>query len=200
MDSVLNLNINQLTTNLSPNVNWTVEYKGEKYQLGTEDFPIKLTANKSEVLKLIGDPFEAVNENTDTMYEVIFRSSIPSISAEEDIVPIQVNTRFLDVPITNIVRFASIIFLIFMLLGILAAYLFSRIVSGLVFDRNIRTKTYPIRIINGQIEWAGDNFYTDSYDKTRVLQTSSKKVSLGNSVQIQYKQNLSLLYKTLLLK
>jgi len=188
MDSVLNLNINQLTTNLSPNVNWTVEYKGEKYQLGTEDFPIKLTANKSEVLKLIGDPSEAVNENTDTMYEVIFRSSIPSISAEEDIVPIQVNTRFLDVPIANIVRFASIIFLIFMLLGILAAYLFSRIVSGLVFDRNIRTKTYPIRIINGQIEWAGDNFYTDSYDKTRVLQTSSKKVSLGNSVQIQYKQ------------
>ena len=80
IDSVVNVTINQLTSNLSPNVNWIIEYKGNKYQLGTEDLPIKISANETGILTLIGDPYEAVNLDNDTMYEIVFKSSIPTIS------------------------------------------------------------------------------------------------------------------------
>jgi len=190
IDSILNVSIRQLTSNLSPNVDWTVEYKGNKYQLGTEDFPIQVNANENELLTLIGDPYEAANLDNDTMYEVVFKSSIPSISAVEDEVSIQINSRFLDVPFSDILYYALIIFLLFLLAGMLFSYLYSRFNSGLVFDKNIRTKTYPISVTSGGIDWIGDNLYNDTFPNTNVLLTSSKKVSIGNLVNIQFKQKL----------
>jgi len=190
IDSVINVAINQLSSNLSPNVNWTIEYRGNKYQLGTDDFPIQVSANENELLTLIGDPYEAVNLDNDTMYEVVFKSSIPSISAVEDEVSIQINSRFLDVPFSDILYYALIIFLLFLLAGMLFSYLYSRFNSGLVFDKYIRTKTYPISVTSGGIDWIRDNFYNDTFPNTSVLPTSSKKVSIGNLVNIQFKQKL----------
>ena len=190
IDSVINVVINQLSSNLSPNVNWTIEYKGNKYKLGTEDFPIKIRANENEILTLIGDPYEAVNLDNDTMYEVVFKSSIPTISAVEDVISIQINSRFLDVPLFDIVKYAVFIFLIFLLAGLISSYLYSSFNSGLVFDKNIRTKSYLVSISRGEIDWVGDNFYNDSFDNTRILSSTAKKVSLGNSIKIQFKQKV----------
>ena len=190
IDSVINVVINQLSSNLSPNVNWTIEYKGNKYKLGTEDFPIKIVANENEILTLIGDPYEAVNLDNDTMYEVVFKSSIPTISAVEDVISIQINSRFLDVPLFDIVKYAVFIFLIFLLAGLISSYLYSSFNSGLVFDKNIRTKSYLVSISRGGIDWFGDNFYTDTFDNTRILSSTAKKVSLGNSIKIQFKQKV----------
>ena len=190
IDSVINVVINQLSSNLSPNVNWTIEYKGNKYKLGTEDFPIKIVANENEILTLIGDPYEAVNLDNDTMYEVVFKSSIPSLSAVEDVISIQINSRFLDVPLFDIVKYAVFIFLIFLLAGLISSYLYSSFNSGLVFDKNIRTKSYLVSISRGGIDWVGDNFYNDTFDNTRILSSTAKKVSLGNSIKIQFKQKV----------
>ena len=190
IDSVVNVTINQLTSNLSPNVNWIIEYKGNKYQLGTEDLPIKISANETGILTLIGDPYEAVNLDNDTMYEIVFKSSIPTISAQEDVKSIQINSRFLDVPLFDIVKYAAIILLIFLLVGMFLSYLYSNINSGLVFDKNIRTKSYPIRISKEGIDWVGDNFYNDTFDNTRILATTAKKITLGNSIKVQFKQKL----------
>ena len=191
IDSVINVIVNELSNNGSPNVTWSIEYKGSIYRLGTEDLPIKIGANEVGVLKLIGEPYEAANLNSDTMYEVNFKSSMPSISTSEEVSSFQINTRFLNVPIPTILKYAFIIFLIFFGIGLLCSYLFSFFRSGLVFERNIRTKTYPVRVGNdGSIEWVGDNFYNDTYDNTRVLLPSSKNVSLANSLKIQYKQKL----------
>jgi len=190
IDSVLNIDITQLTSNLSPDVNWTVEYKGDKYQLGTDDFPIQISANENEILRLIGDPYEASTQTTDTMYEVTFKSSMPSISAIEDTVAVQINTRFLDVPLIDIIQYALSILFLFLFVGFLTSYIYSSINSGLVFDKNIRTKTYPIRLDSEGIDWIGDNFYNDTFDNTRVLKTSPKKVLIGSSIKIQFKQKL----------
>ena len=190
IDSVINVVINQLSSNLSPNVNWTIEYKGNKYKLGTEDFPIKIRANENEILTLIGDPYEAVNLDNDTMYEVVFKSSIPTISAVEDVISIQINSRFLDVPLFDIVKYAVFIFLIFLLVGLISSYLYSSFNSGLVFDKNIRTKSYLVSISREGIDWFGDNFYNDTFDNTRILSSTAKKVSLGNSIKIQFKQKV----------
>ncbi|MDA7547976.1 hypothetical protein N8812_02640 [Acidimicrobiia bacterium] len=190
IDSVLNVSIRQLTSNLSPNVDWTVKYKGDEYQLGTEDFPIKISANENEILTLVGDPYEAINLDTDTMYEIVFKSSIPAISAQDDVESIQINSRFLDVLLFNIVQYAAFIFLIFLLAGLISSYLYSSFKSGLVFDKNIRTKSYPIRISKEGIDWVGDNFYNDTFDNTRILSTTAKKITLGNSIKVQFKQKL----------
>ena len=190
IDSVINVVINQLSSNLSPNVNWTIEYKGNKYKLGTEDFPINIVANENEILTLIGDPYEAVNLDNDTMYEVVFKSSIPTLSAVEDVISIQINSRFLDVPLFDIVKYAVFIFLIFLLAGLISSYLYSSFNSGLVFDKNIRTKSYLVSISRGGIDWVGDNFYNDTFDNTRILSSTAKKVSLGNSIKIQFKQKV----------
>jgi hypothetical protein len=190
IDSVLNVSIGQLTSNLSPNVDWTVKYKGDKYQLGTEDFPIKIGANENEILTLVGDPYEAINLDTDTMYEIVFKSSIPTISAKEDVKSIQINSRFLDVPLFDIVQYTAFIFLIFLLAGLISSYLYSSFKSGLVFDKNIRTKSYPLRISKEGIDWIGDNFYNDTFDNTRILSTTAKKITLGNSIKVQFKQKL----------
>ena len=124
------------------------------------------------------------------MYEVVFKSSIPTISAVEDVISIQINSRFLDVPLFDIVKYAVFIFLIFLLAGLISSYLYSSFNSGLVFDKNIRTKSYLVSISRGGIDWFGDNFYTDTFDNTRILSSTAKKVSLGNSIKIQFKQKV----------
>ena len=191
IDSILNIDINQLSTNLSPTVNWYIEYKGDIYQLGTEDFPIKVIANDNEVIKLIGDPFEARNLDTDTFYEINFKSSIPSISAAEEVKTFQINSRFLDVPFNTVLKYVLIIFLLFLLSGLLVSNVYSRINSGLVFDKNLRFKSYPFRILdNLNIDFISDNFYEDSFDNTRILSTGNKRVSLSGSTSVQFNQKL----------
>ena len=191
IDSILNIDINQISANLSPNVNWYIEYKGETYQLGTEDFPIKVNANDYEIIKLIGDPFEARNLDTDTFYEINFKSSIPSISAAEEVKTFQINSRFLDVPFNTVLKYVLIIFLLFLLSGLLVSNVYSRINSGLVFDKNLRFKSYPVRILeNLNIDFISDNFYEDSFDNTRILSTGNKKVGLSGSTSVQFNQKL----------
>ena len=151
---------------------------------------LKTNANENEILTLIGDPYEAVNLDNDTMYEVVFKSSIPTISAVEDVISIQINSRFLDVPLFDIVKYAVFIFLIFLLVGLISSYLYSSFNSGLVFDKNIRTKSYLVSISREGIDWFGDNFYNDTFDNTRILSSTAKKVSLGNSIKIQFKQKV----------
>lgn len=192
VDSVISLEVFKNSDDISPDVNWSIEYEGNKYLINTENnSAIPVVANSFTKLVLIGTPNTSDNLTTDTKFDVRYTSSVPSLGIIDVQENIEINTRFLDVAFATILQFAMGFFLTLLIIGLISSYLFSYTRSGLIADRTIRYNSYLLQLDkSGTIQWVNDNFYQDTYQNTKFLAVSNKKTALSNSLRIIFKQKM----------
>ena len=189
-ESVITIEIDQLTNALVPNIIWNVEFNGENYSLGTGENAIVVPKDFSGNIKLVGEPFESANSEF-INYKVIFKSSSVEAPGVVDLQEREISAKFANVSLESQLTWAAIFFAGIILLGLIVSYVYSYLKSGLVYDRSLRWRQYRVKISNDkEIEWLTDNFYEDAYENTNNLKTSTKRVELGPSLTISYDQKL----------